>query len=298
MTILCFGEAIVDLVCERELAEPGEADLFVPHPGGALANVAVAVQEEGGTAAMLGGIGDDVWGSWVRERLWQRRVDVRWLASVEGLATPVAFVTFDWDREPSFSLYGGGIAEGMRAGAAHLAEAIEAAEGFVFGSNTLVGEPEREVTLQARRAALDSGVPIVFDPNLRPNRWRDMRRAVALCREVVDGALVVRANEWEARELTGEDDPAGAAEALSGLGAKLAIVTLGEQGALVRGATTAEAPAPEVEVISPLGAGDAFVGAFAAGLAGLGWDPAQAGQVLPGACAAGAQACTRWGAQP
>jgi len=298
MTILCFGEAIVDLVCERELAEPGEADLFVPHPGGALANVAVAVQEQGAAAALLGGVGDDVWGSWLRERLWQRRVDVRWLANVEGLPTPIAFVTFDWEREPSFSLYGGGIADGMRAGAAHLAEAIDAADGLVFGSNTLVGEPEREVTLQARRAALDRGVPIVFDPNLRPNRWRDMGRAVALCREVIDGALVVRANEWEARELTGAEDPAQAAEALSKLGAKLAIVTLGSRGALVRGAASAEAPSPEVEVISPLGAGDAFIGALAAGLSERGWDPAKAPEVLPAACAAGARACKTWGAQP
>lgn len=297
MTILCFGEAIVDLVCERELAEPGEADLFVPHPGGALANVAVAVQEAGGSAALLGGVGDDVWGSWLRERLWQRRVDVRWLASVEGLPTPVAFVTFDWEREPSFTLYGGGIAEGMRAGAEHLAEAIEDAGALVIGSNTLVAEPEREVTLQARRAALDRAVPIIFDPNLRPNRWRDMGRAVALCREVIDGALVVRANEWEARELTGEEDPARAAEALSDLGAALAVVTLGPRGALVRGAVSAEAAAPDVEVIAPLGAGDAFVGAFAAGLAEREWEPGRAGEVLAAACEAGARACTTWGAQ-
>jgi sugar/nucleoside kinase (ribokinase family) len=298
MTILCFGEAIVDLVCERELSEPGEADLFAPHPGGALANVAVSVQREGGAAALLGGVGDDVWGSWLRERLWQRGVDVRWLATVEGLPTPVAFVTFDWDREPSFALYGGGISDGMRAAAGNLDEAIATAEGLVFGSNTLVGEPEREVTLQARRGALDRGVPIVFDPNLRPNRWRDMDRAVALCREVTDGALVVRANEWEARELTDEDDPAKAAEALCGLGATLAVVTLGPGGALVRGAASAEAPSPEVEVISPLGAGDAFIGAFAAGLSARGWDPTRAAEVLPGACAAGARACTAWGAQP
>ena len=298
MTILCFGEAIVDLVCERELSEPGEADQFVPHPGGALANVAVAARREGADAALIGGVGDDIWGSWLRERLWHERVDVRWLSTVEGLATPVAFVTFDWEREPSFAIYGEGIPGTTRAAAPHLDEALQEGQALVFGSNTLVGEPEREVTLRARRAARDKGIPIIFDPNLRPNRWRDMRRAVDLCREVIDGSLVVRANEWEGQELTGEKDPARAAEAICDLGARIGVVTLGERGAVMRGAASAEADSPEVEVVAPMGAGDAFVGALAAGLSQVDWDVSRAAEALPAACAAGARACATWGAQP
>jgi fructokinase len=295
--IVCLGEAIVDLVCERELAEPGEADYFVPHPGGALANVAVAARRAGAEAALLGGVGEDGWGSWLREKLWQERVDVRWLEASEGLQTPVAFVTFNWEREPSFAIYGEGIAAAMRAATTHLPDAIASAEALVFGSNTLVGEPERELTLRARRAARDRGAHVIFDPNLRPNRWRDMGRAVRLCREMIDGALVARGNEWEAREITGESEPAAAAAAFCELGAQLGVVTAGRRGAVMRGAAVAEQASPEVEVVSPLGAGDAFTGAFAAGLAALQWDTARAAEALPGAVEAGARACTGWGAQ-
>jgi sugar/nucleoside kinase (ribokinase family) len=294
--ILCLGEAIVDLVCERELAEPGEADQFVPHPGGALANVAVAARRAGGEAALLGGVGDDAWGSWLREKLWQEKVDVRWLEASDDLQTPVAFVTFNWEREPSFAIYGEGIGLAMRAATAHLSEAIEVADALVFGSNTLVAEPERELTLRARRAARDSGAGIIFDPNLRPNRWRDMGRAVRLCREMIDGALVVRANEWEAREITGESDPAAAASAFVDGGAHLGVVT-GRDGAVMRGAAEAEEASPKVDVVSPLGAGDAFTGALAAGLARVDWDPLRAAEALPAAVEAGSHACTGWGAQ-
>ena len=295
--IVCLGEAIVDLVCERELAEPGEADHFVPHPGGALANVAVAARRAGAESALLGGVGDDAWGSWLRERLWHEGVDVRWLATIEGVATPVAFVTFDWEREPSFAIYGEGIAPAMRAAGPHLEEAIGGAEALVFGSNTLVSEPERELTLRARRAARDSGARLLFDPNLRPNRWRELSRGVRLSRELIDGTLVVRANEWEARELTGQADPAAAAEALCDLGATLGVVTVGREGAVMRGASSGEAASPPVEVVSPLGAGDAFMGALAAGLAQVDWDPERAARALKGAVEAGARACTGWGAQ-
>ncbi len=294
--IVCLGEAIVDLVCERELAEPGEADNFVPHPGGALANVAVAARRAGADAALLGGVGDDAWGSWLREKLWQEKIDVRWLEETEGLQTPVAFVTFNWEREPAFAIYGEGIAAAMRAATAHLSDAIATAEALVFGSNTLAGEPERELTLRARRAARDRGAHILFDPNLRPNRWRDMGRAVRLCREMIDGALVARANEWEAREITGESDPAAAASALCEQGAQLGVVT-GRRGAVMRGAASAEQASPEVEVVSPLGAGDAFTGALAAGLAEVEWDPSRGDEALKGAVEAGARACTGWGAQ-
>jgi fructokinase len=297
LVILCLGEAIVDLICERELAEPGEADQFVPHPGGALANVAVAARRAGADAALLGGVGEDAWGSWLREKLWQERVDVRWLADVEGLMTPVAFVTFDWEREPSFAVYGEGISEAMRGGGSHLEEAMEEAEAVVFGSNTLVAEPERELTLRARRVARQRGAHVLFDPNLRPNRWRDMGRAVRVCREVIDGAFVARANEWEAKEITGESDPAAAAAALCEMGATLGVVTAGRKGAVMRGAARAEQASPQVDVVSPLGAGDAFMGALAAGLAKTGWDPERGGEALPGAVEAGARACTGWGAQ-
>jgi sugar/nucleoside kinase (ribokinase family) len=295
--IVCLGEAIVDLVCERELAEPGEADQFVPHPGGALANVAVAARRAGAEAALLGGVGDDAWGVWLREKLWQERVEVEWMETIEDLATPVAFVTFNWEREPSFALYGEGIAPAMRAAAPHLPEAIGKATALVIGSNTLVGEPERELTLRARRAARDAEVPLLFDPNLRPNRWRDMDRAARLCREVLDGAFLVRANEWEARELTGESDPAAAASSLCALGATLGVVTIGRQGAVMRGASNGEQDSPKVEVVSPLGAGDAFMGALAAGIAAVDWDASRAAEALEVAVDAGARACTGWGAQ-
>ena len=53
--ILCLGEALVDLICERPVRNLGEADSFRPHFGGALANVAVAASRAGGRAAIACG---------------------------------------------------------------------------------------------------------------------------------------------------------------------------------------------------------------------------------------------------
>ncbi len=209
MTIVCLGEAIADLICERELDAPEEADSFVPHPGGALANVAVAAARAGGRAALLGGVGDDPWGRWLRTGLENEGVYCGWLATAPSVPTPLAIATFARGREPSFQVYGAGIAETMQAGAEHLDDAMAKASALVFGSNTLVGETERRVTLEARRRALELGVPVLFDPNLRPNRWREMEVAIDFCRELCQDSFVVRANRAEASALTGIEDAGG-----------------------------------------------------------------------------------------
>jgi fructokinase len=293
--LICLGEAILDLICEQPDAPEHGARSYVPHPGGALANVAVAASRAGAAAALLGGVGDDDWGRWLGGRIGEEGVHLGWMARVEGISTPLAVATFH-DGEPSFQVYGDSISATMRAGGAFLDEALGEAGALVFGSNTLVGAPERELTLRARRGARDRNLPVLFDPNLRPNRWRDLDSAVAYCRELCDGAFAVKATAAEAERLTGESDPVAAAAGLHRLGARLGIVTMGPEGAVMRGAASAETEAPSVEVVSTLGAGDAFMGALAARLAAAGWDPTAAAAALPEAAAAASRACATWGA--
>ena len=295
--ILCLGEAIVDLICEEETTELGDASAFRPHFGGALANVAVSAKRHGAAAALAGGVGDDAWGAWLHARLEAENVDLRWFSLVDGLQTPVAFVTFGPGREPSFSVYGDGIRAGLHAVGPALEEAIAAAGALVFGSNTLVGQPERELTLRARDLALGRGIPVLFDPNLRSNRWDDLEVAWELCRTATAGSFVVRANLEEARAMAGlgrDATPEACGDALCDLGARVAVVTMGGRGAIARGEAEGRADAPAVDVVSPLGAGDAFFGALAAEGARGGWTADAIANGLEVAAAAGARACERW----
>jgi fructokinase len=296
--VVCLGETIVDLICEGKVSSLAEADSFRPHHGGALANVAVACRRGGAAAALASGVGDDPWGGWLRGGLESEGVDLRWFSLVPGAPTPVAIVTLDPGGEPHFAVYGEGIRAAMGSVRPRLAEIIGSAGALAFGSNTLVDEPERELTLEARERALGRGVPVLFDPNLRPTRWKGLEPVLEMCRELCEGAFLVRVNDEEARQVTGEREPAAAAEELCRLGARLGVVTLGAEGALVRGEARFDAPGVEVEVVSTMGAGDAFMGALAAGFARRGWDPAAADEALPEAVKASAAACTGWEARP
>jgi len=219
---------------------------------------------------------------------------VRFFGLLQGEQTPVAFARFDETGTPSFEIYGDAVQVAVESVAPRLEPAIDAAAALVYSSTTLASEGEREVTLRARELALERGVRVCFDPNIRPNRWGgDERGAAAASRELIEGSFLVRANHREAAAITGREDPREAAAAIAEIGAELAVVTLGAEGAVIRGASEAEAPAPEVTVVSTLGAGDAFMGTLVAELAARGWDATAAGAALEPALDAAAAVCTR-----
>jgi fructokinase len=295
--ILCLGEGLVDLICERPVRRLTEADSFAPHFGGALANVAVAARRAGAEAGLAGAAGDDEWGRWLAAELEREGVDLRFFELIEGERTPIAFASFDESREPSFQIYGDAIRVAVESMAPRVQEAIGAASALVHGSTTLATPGEREVTLRARELALSRGARVCFDPNIRPTRWGDEGTAAARAsRELIESSFLVRANREEAMAIAGVDDPRAAADALVAMGATLAVVTLAGDGALIRGACEAELPAPEVELVNTLGAGDAFMGTLVAGISARGWDPSRAGEALGPALDAAAAACQRWGA--
>jgi fructokinase len=295
--IVCLGEALVDLICERNLAKGEAPGPFVPWPGGALANVAVAIARCGSPAALAGGVGDDGWGRWLARGLEEEGVSTKWLTTLEGADTPVALVEFGPDNEPTFQVYGEHIGPTMAATSGFLDRAVTDSQALVVGSNTMVGETEREVTRRAVDLARSAGLPVLLDPNHRPNRWRGESPAREFCRELSAAATVVKLNRSEAELITGIDDPLDAGRAIVDLGPELVVVTDGEGRMMTAGAVEATHQPLPAETVSPLGAGDAFMGGLAAGLARLGWDLGRAGEVLPEAAERAAAVCASWGAQ-
>ncbi len=298
--LICLGEALVDLICPDPVADRSEASRFEVHCGGALANVAVAAARAGAPAALASACGDDDRGRFLRTRLAASGVDLTFYGVVPGAPTPFAFAYLDPALEPAFEIHGIGIDAAIASLAGREEEIVTAAAAIVFGSNTLVDERSRTVTATVCERAGASGVPVLFDPNLRPGRWTSTVAARERCLPYVAAADVLKCNIGEARWLLDDDvaSPAAAADALSELGPELAVVTAGTERAAARGACTAEVAPPEVELVSPLGAGDAFMGTLAAGLHAGGFDFTRGGDALAAAAEQGALACTRLEAFP
>jgi ribokinase len=170
-------------------------------------------------------------------------------------------------------------------------EDIDAAAGVIAGARVILAQLEVPAATVARalQVARDAGVTTVLNPAPAPGpAW-----AQAIDPGLVD---VLVPNETEATELSGLGaEDAGAA--LVAAGCATVVVTMGESGALVTsrsGRSSWRVPAFAVSSVDSTGAGDAFCGALAAGLA-AGEPMATA---LRRAAAAGALATTAMGAVP
>jgi fructokinase len=302
---LCFGEAIVDLICQRPVASLAEADAFVAHQGGVCANVAVTAARAGASVALAGGAGDDAWGAWLHDRLEAERVILEWFRLAGGQRTSLAFVTVDERGEPTYELHGDtGFAGAGSIGATiaglekRLLDAVEETDALFFSSNVLAGKAEAALAESARERARELGRPIVFDANIRLGRWdASSGRAGAACGACVPGAFLVKANLAEARMMTGETHPEKAAASLLAAGAQHVVLTLGPRGAILRAAgLRRDVPGRLARVISTVGAGDVFMGVLLAALCKTDFYAPAIAATLPDAVEEAARACERWGA--
>ncbi len=295
--VLFLGETLVDLICERPLEDWSQADSFVPHCGGAPTNAAITAARCGASVALAGGVGDDHWGRWLETRLLAESIDLRWWRRLSGVQTAVAFDVLDLEGIPAFLIYGQGIEPALEALEPDLEDAVSTCAALELGSNTLVGRREREISERARELALAHEKPLLVDVNLRLHRWGSPAQAAQTVRSLCAGAFLLKVNGDEARLLSGVSEPAQAAETLCAeLGARVVVVTLGAEGALVRGEVNADVPGVPTKAVDTTGAGDVLLGVLVAALASASFDPGAAARALPLAVATAARSTESYGA--
>jgi fructokinase len=131
---------------------------------------------------------------------------------------------------------------------------------------SLCGPSERALVEGARAVALEHGLPVVFAPRLRVERWRSQADAAASANACVPGALLVCLPVGQATMLTGEEDPERAALALVKAGARLVVIDMGAAGAILRGELRAS-------LSDEVASDDRFTGVLVARLALSGFYP-------------------------
>lgn len=262
--------------------------------GGKGANQAVAAARLGASVLMVGRVGDDEQGRWLRSGLEAEGVDCGHVASVEA-PTGLAAITVD-PADVSIVVAAG-------ANASLDADGVQAAAMEIAAADVLL--LQGEVSAQAARAAAEiareHGVIVV----LNPAPYNDVAEAV------LPLADIVIVNRAEAQQLRRPDAGGSSPELRS---EAVLVETRGAAGCVVGASQASElerrpqdppgihedaeggivVDAPRVAAVDATGAGDAFAGAFAVGIA--------SGATVEGAARlavrAGAWAVTVAGAQP
>lgn len=298
--IAALGELLIDFI-------PGgyTADgilLYQRNPGGAPANVLAMASGLGCSTAFIGKVGRDAFGDYLRSVLQSKGIDVTGLAVDDNVPTTLAFVDIDADGDRSFSFYRNPGADMMLAPHEVRLDSIADSAIFHFGSLSLVKGPCRESTELAASHARKAGRIVSYDPNYRPLLWPFEEEAREAMLRAVPWSHLLKVSEEEATLLTGETVLPKAAEALSAMGPKCVLVTLGRQGVYAHTpGLQGTIPAFAVQAIDTTGAGDAFMGSVLASLALSEKLPETLSaedwrETLEIACAAGSLVATRKGA--
>lgn len=103
--IVSFGEMLIDFVPTISGVSLAEAPGFLKAPGGAPANVAIAVTRLGGKSAFVGKLGDDEFGHMLAGILKTNGVQADGINFDKGARTALAFVTLRADGEREFMFY-------------------------------------------------------------------------------------------------------------------------------------------------------------------------------------------------
>ena len=258
--IAVVGSLNIDLIAyARRVPNAGETvigERFQMGFGGKGANQAVMAARLGGRVSMVGALGDDVYAGMTFENLERQRVDATHVARVEG-SSGVAPIWVEPDGTNRIIVVPGA---NDRVDPEAAAAAVRSLQGVcVIGQLEI---PQR-VTSSAFRAARETGAVTILNP----------APAAELDGDLLEASDWLIPNETEFAILAGvrsfdPDDDAELVRFAQALGPRLAI-TLGSRGAAVvsRDGSVSRVPAAPVKAVDTTGAGDAFVGAFAFGLA-------------------------------
>jgi fructokinase len=275
--VLCFGEVLWDAFGDEKKA------------GGAPMNVARHLVQQNINATLASRVGIDAPGIELDNFLKTNGLYSNIIQHDELLPTCEVTVKLDADSQATYTIPQPVSWDNMQAEEALTAAAVNAG-AIVFGSLACRTETTRQTLLNL----LDETNALrVFDVNLRPPHY-----TLDTIETLAARATVVKMNEEEAAMLIG-----GSSGSLKDMinefyakyHAQTICVTRGGNGAIIwHDYKFYEHPGFKVNVVDTVGAGDAFLATFIAGL--LAEQPMQ--QVLVKACAIGAFVTSKRGANP
>lgn len=252
------GDAVVDLIPDTE-------STYLKCPGGAPANVAVAIARLGGKSAFFGRVGQDPLGRFMKNTLADEQVNTEFMLLDDAHRTSTVIVDLDDSGERSFTFMVKPSADQF------LAESdipqFKAGEWLHVCSIALANEPSRSSTLKAMCQIKAVGGFVSFDPNLREEVWAQPDEIKPVVKQAIALADVVKFSDDELMFLTDTTSLEDGLKAIESDSNSLVLVTQGAKGALV--VFEGEQRLLSGQTVKPVdttGAGDAFVGGLLAKL--------------------------------
>jgi sugar/nucleoside kinase (ribokinase family) len=289
--VVCAGIVVADVWGRPIDDQPEHGRLMLVDEmgmsiGGCAANTGIGLAKMNVDTAIIGKVGDDGFGGFVRDAMEAEGVDTSGIAVTDEASTSATMIMIDSGGERTF-IHCIGANATMRPHDIDM-DLVSEADIFHFAGALVMpgfdGEPAASVMKAAQEAGTTTALDVVWDDT---GRWMELLEPVLPYTDMFLPSFP------EAVEITGRDKPEEAAEVLMDHGVKVVGLKMGEEGSYVRTADEEiRVPAFTVDAVDGTGSGDAFVAGFLLGTL-AGWDIEDVARM---ANAAGAMCVTAPGA--
>ena len=260
--VMCVGEMLIDFTPGKETGS------YIRNPGGAPANVAIAISRFGRSAAFCGKLGNDDFGRFLIKTLKNNNVGVLCSELTDEAVTTMAFVSISETGDRSFTF-------ARKPGADMLLKTediqpanIQNAAVIHAGSCSLSKGTAREATKLAMKLGADAHKLVSFDLNYRDMMWDSEADAGEHINSVLPYVDLLKVSDDEIFLIGGEEN---VERIMKDANIAVVVVTRGGEGASAYfNDQVFDIPAMRAEIADTNGAGDAFWGGFVASVLNAG----------------------------
>lgn len=247
--IYTLGESLMDIIIAKD-------SQTVVKPGGSLLNVSVSLGRAGKEVSLVTEIGDDEVGRLLMDFLSENGVLKHLIKKYGDCKTSLAIATLDESQKPSYSFYKAYPEKRFLPKPPVFSERDILILGSMYSRDLDIKDDINSYLESAKRG----GALIVYDPNVRHNHQIRNADSREMLLKNLAYADVIKGSDEDFLNIFNLNSISGVKDELRKINNQaLIIITLGEKGSIVYYRDIMlEVPSININVVSTIGAGDAF----------------------------------------
>ena len=226
--VLAVGELLIDMI-SKEYSNKFESNDYQRYFGGSPANIAMNTSKLGIKSQIVSAVGNDSLGEFLIQHLKNNNINTSMVKQVDyptsivlitkSIGTPVPIFYRNADFQVHYSQ--------------ELEDKIKKTKIVHFSCWPLSMQPFRNTMEQIIEIARKNKTIIAFDPNYHPMIWERGHDGIEYVKSIIKYVDIIKPSEDDAQRLFGKDTVDNQIDKFLGLGAKLVMMTIGKEGAIV-----------------------------------------------------------------
>jgi len=258
LIIFTIGELLVDMI-STDYSDNFNCNSYVKYFGGSPANIAMNIKRLGANSTIAASIGKDGLGDFLKQHLEDNCIDTSYISRVDFSTSMVLLTKSKTTPIPIFYRR----ADYNLKYNPEIEAALKNCKIIHFSCWPISQKISRTTIEKVIIEAKKNNVLIGFDPNYHEMIWEKEHDGIEYIKQLISKVDIIKPSEDDANRIFGEDTPENQIDKFIKLGAKLVIMTLGSDGAIVsNGACKITFDTLASEVVDTTGAGDAFWSGF------------------------------------